>query len=119
MNLVVLEGHISSDPTLRMLADGSTAVSFSFTTAGGGSVPVSWVDPPAGSAHSLGTELVVVGRIVRRFFRSGGATQSRTEVIVDDAAEPKRRAAVRTLRARAVASLGEPAPAALPSRRRR
>jgi len=46
-------------------------------------VPVSWtplphVDP---AAWSPGEELVVVGAVRRRFYRAGGATVSRTDVL--------------------------------------
>lgn len=40
---------------------------------------------------TAGTEVVVVGAVVRRFFRVGGATWSSTEV-VPDAVVPARRA---------------------------
>jgi single-strand DNA-binding protein len=33
--------------------------------------------------HDEGTELLVTGRVRRRFFRAGGATQSRTEVVAE------------------------------------
>jgi len=57
------------------------------------SVPVSWVDPPPKGLEPLeeGLEVVVVGTVRRRFFRSGGSTQSRTEVVVDSVV-PARRA---------------------------
>jgi single-strand DNA-binding protein len=39
--------------------------------------------PGKAGDYDAGDEIVVVGRVRRRFFRSGGATQSRTEVVVD------------------------------------
>ncbi len=48
------------------------------------SVPVVWRDaPPAAAALVAGDEVVVVGHVARRFFRAGGATQSRTEVVAE------------------------------------
>jgi hypothetical protein len=55
-------------------------------------VPVAWFRPPA-SASDLGVdeEVVVVGRVRRRFFKSAGGTQSRTELVAD-AVVPTRQA---------------------------
>ena len=63
--------------------------------AGTASVPAAWFDPPPGAVFEQGDEVVVAGIVKRRFFRAGGATQSRTEVVVADAcrAGNKRRAA--------------------------
>ena len=50
----------------------------------GESVPVSWPAPPAGVDQlEVGAEMVVLGRVRRRFFRVGGATQSRTEIVAE------------------------------------
>ena len=38
-----------------------------------------------------GNELVVVGTVQRRFFRVGGATQSRTEVVAESVIPARRR----------------------------
>jgi single-strand DNA-binding protein len=46
----------------------------------------------AAGRWSTGEEVLVVGRVRRRFFRAGGATQSRTEVAAT-LAVPTRRAA--------------------------
>ncbi len=62
-----------------------------------------------------GDALVVVGSVRRRFFRAGGATQSRTEVVVDDVARAGSRPAVRRVVATAAARLGAGEGAALPS----
>ena len=48
------------------------------------SVPVAWLAaPPAAAAWAAGEEVLVIGRVRRRFFRAGGRTQSRTEVVAD------------------------------------
>lgn len=89
MNVVVLQGRITRPPVERTLDTGSTVVEYSLSArAADGTletVPVAWADPP-GRAGSLdeGSEVVVLGRVRRRFFRAGGGTQSRTEVVADD-----------------------------------
>jgi len=45
-------------------------------------VPVVWFEAPARAAE-LAVDEQVVGRVRRRFFRAGGGTQSRTEVVAD------------------------------------
>ncbi len=108
MNVVVLQGSLSSDPVARTLASGSVLVSLELTTAVDGasvSVPVAWFDPPIEVAFAAGAALVVVGTVRRRFFRSGGLTQSRTEVVATEVVAAGRRRQVRTALARAVAAV--------------
>jgi single-strand DNA-binding protein len=92
VNIVVLIGTVSRDPETRDLppgsALGSQVVSFDLSTVApdgrAEAVPVSCIDPPAAVAqHRAGEELVVAGRVRRRFFRAGGVTQSRTEVVAE------------------------------------
>jgi len=90
-NLVVLRGVLSRDPEPRQLPSGDALVAYEVTVRPGPgadgparaeSVPVAWFDPPAAAtALAAGDDVVVVGRIRRRFFRAGGATASRTEVV--------------------------------------
>src|SRR4051812_33525902 len=84
-NIAVLRGTLAAVPRLRELPSGSVLAQFDVTTrdeAGTQSVPVGWFDPPpAVAALEVGTELVVVGSVRRRFFRAGGTTQSRTEIV--------------------------------------
>ena len=92
-NLVVLRGVLSRDPEVRELPSGDTLLALEVTVrpeadAGADtppraeSVPVAWFDPPAAGRRLVaGDEVVVVGRARRRFFRAGGATASRTEVV--------------------------------------
>ena len=87
MNVVVLQGALSSEPVVRELRSGSVVWSFEVTTRDGegtaSSVPVSWFDPPTPLEWVSGDEVVVQGAVRRRFFRSAGGTQSRTEVVAE------------------------------------
>ena len=61
-------------------------------------VPVQWPDPPAwASVLDAGTEVAVLGRVRRRFFRAGGITQSRTEVVARRVVRTSSRARLRGL----------------------
>jgi single-strand DNA-binding protein len=85
MNIVIVSGHLSSEPTVRELQSGSVLVSYELTTRvddAAVSVPLVWFDPAKLPALTAGDEVRAVGTVRRRFFRSGGATQSRTEVVV-------------------------------------
>ena len=115
-NLVVLRGALAAEPQERTLPSGSVAVQFDVRTtlgdAGDGAaatVPVSWIDPPPAERALLevGEGLVVVGAVCRRFFRAGGATQSRTEVVAEVIVPQRRTRSARSAIARAVDSLGD------------
>jgi single-strand DNA-binding protein len=82
MNIVVIQGTLSSDPVERTLPSGETLTSLEVTTRSDGEVARSVPVVVARSTPSLsgGDEVVVVGSVRRRFFRAAGATQSRTEV---------------------------------------
>jgi single-strand DNA-binding protein len=90
MNIAVLRGTLSSPPVERTLPSGSRLVNYEVTTpdpAGGpaDTAPVAWFDPPSRlPAVGQGDEVVVLGRVRRRFFRTAaGATASRTEVVAE------------------------------------
>jgi single-strand DNA-binding protein len=84
-NVVVLRGTLVAELRWRELPSGQRLGQFDVTTrddTGTQSVPVAWFDPPpAADELAAGSELVVVGSVRRRFFRAGGTTQSRTEVV--------------------------------------
>ena len=110
MNVVVLAGRLSTPPAERVLQSGTRLLSLQVTTesveARADTVPVAWFDPTAGALDMQeGDEVVVVGRVRRRFFRAGTATQSRTEVVADRVIPARRAAAVRTALASAVERL--------------
>jgi hypothetical protein len=88
MNVVVLRGKLSRAPDERELDSGTRLVRFELTIRNGeGSAetsPVSWVEAPAWAAGiAVGEEVVVVGRVRRRWFRRGPVTESRVEVAAD------------------------------------
>jgi len=112
MNIVVLRGALSSDPVDRPLASGSTIWNLEVSTRtpdGTFSVPVAWLDPPHPPRVAAGDDVVVVGQVRRRFFRAGGITQSRTEVVATAVVPAKRTAEVRKAIARARNALADDA----------
>jgi single-strand DNA-binding protein len=91
-NIAVIRGSVRAEPTVRELPGGGVVVQFDVatTTESDGrqlsvSVPIAWNDPTAAQLGVLagGSEVLVVGTVRRRFFRVGGVTQSRTEVVAD------------------------------------
>ena len=119
MNLVLLAGRLLTVPEPRERLGGGRQWSFDLSTtldhgavaatsidAARPSVPVVWVSDDVPSAWGVETELAVAGIVRRRFFRSGGSTQSRTEVVAGSVVEiTKRRPAARAVE-RALAALG-------------
>ena len=74
-NLVVLQGHVSSEPRRRDLPSGTQLLQLEITTPGDGaqlSVPVVWFEPTREFAPA--EEVTVVGHVRRRFYRTAGAT---------------------------------------------
>jgi len=118
INLVVLDGVLAKPAQHRELPSGSRLLTLEVTTrrvdGTAEPAPVAWFDAPAwATSLDEGTSVVVIGRVRRRFFRVGGVTQSRTEVVAERvlrASEVKRaRAAMAAAGAvveAAIASLG-------------
>ncbi|HEX4863712.1 MAG TPA: single-stranded DNA-binding protein [Acidimicrobiales bacterium] len=102
LNVVVLIGALARPAQDVELPSGSRLLSLEVTVrreqGPAETVPVSWFDAPAwATALDAGAEVVVVGRVRRRFFRSGGSTQSRTEVVASKIARGSAVSRVRTL----------------------
>lgn len=115
MNIVVLRGRLSSAPTVRTLPSGDRLVAYEVTTrppvGPAESVPVTWIDPPARAEEiAVDAEVVVTGRVRRRFFRAGGATASRTEVVADTVLPATRRVRAGRAVAEAIAVLDQEVP---------
>jgi single-strand DNA-binding protein len=115
---------LSRDPEHRQLPSGDRLAALEVTVrpdaAEGAarpkaeSVPVAWFDPPRAVARlAAGDDVVVVGRVRRRFYRAGGATVSRTEVVADRVVPARSAAKVAT----ALARLGPPLGAGPPGTR--
>lgn len=112
MNIVVLAGSLSRPPEVRELPSGDPLVTYEVTVRYSGqraeSVPVVWFDAPRSAVSIEAHETVVVtGRVRRRFFRSGGATASRTEVVATTVVPTRHRKRARRAVEQAVAPLGD------------
>ena len=89
MNIVTLRGRLARPAQERVLPSGDRLISYELTVPDGPdgkaeTVPVVWFGGPASAATmDADDHVVVVGRVRRRFFHAGGATQSRTEVVAD------------------------------------
>ena len=86
MNVCIVRGRLTRPPEHRVVGDGRSLVTYEVAVdrpqGGAESVPVVWDGAPAVAVDlDVEAEVVVVGRVRRRWFRSGGATQSRTEVV--------------------------------------
>jgi single-strand DNA-binding protein len=102
INVVVLQGVLARPARDVELPSGSRLVSLEVTVRRDDGpaepVPVQWADPPAwASVLDSGAEVAVLGRVRRRFFRAGGITQSRTEVVATRVVRTSARAKVRAL----------------------
>jgi single-strand DNA-binding protein len=104
VNVAVVWGACSSPPDIRVLPSDQRLAQLQLTTRVDGralSVPVSLIDPPAWLEElDAGDEVVVVGPVRRRFFRTGGATASRVEIEADIVCRARDRRRSRSLRSR-------------------
>jgi single-strand DNA-binding protein len=112
MNVVLLLGTLSRDPETRSLPSGDLLLSFDLTTRAGAepadSAPVVWFEPPESApALTAGDQVVVVGRVRRRFFKAGGTTQSRTEVVAHRVVPARQAKRTQAAVAQALASVPE------------
>ncbi|HET9731876.1 MAG TPA: single-stranded DNA-binding protein [Acidimicrobiales bacterium] len=101
MNVVVIMGRLSRPSEERTLESGARLMTLQVTVdgpTGAETVPIVCFDPPAAvSGLDIGETVAIRGRVRRRFFRAGGATQSRTEVVADAVIPARRRTAVESL----------------------
>ena len=108
-NVAVVQGRLSGAPRRRQLPSGSVLVEFDVTTRGDGgssSVPVAWFEPGAfADSLQVGDEVVVVGFVRRRFFRTAATTQSRTEVVAHRVVGASKRTQVGRILEEAVAAI--------------
>lgn len=109
LNLAVVRGEVSSQPDVRVLPSETVLVQLQVTTRLESetlSTPIAVWNPP-GWVEELepGAEIVVVGRVRRRFFRAAGATASRVELEADVVARAGDRRRVRAALRRVNAAL--------------
>jgi single-strand DNA-binding protein len=102
MNIAVVTGHLSRPPERRALSSGEEHLGFEVAVerpdGRAETVPVVWPSAPASATElEVGAAVVVVGRVRRRFYRVGGGTQSRTEVVADRVVPARQAAAARRL----------------------
>jgi single-strand DNA-binding protein len=112
VNVAILRGRLSSPPRLTTLPSGDELLALELTVRTDGArpdtVPVTWFGPaPTAKRWSTGAELVVVGRIRRRWFRAGGVRSSRTEVVAAAVVPAGRQAAAARAVRRALAPVDE------------
>lgn len=109
-NISVLVGRLTGGSTRRELADGRLRLGATVSGGEGAdrwSVPVVVEARPGASADDRalaqlagldeGVEVLVVGRVRQRYFRAGGSTASRTEVVAAQVVPLRRRAQVQRL----------------------
>jgi single-stranded DNA-binding protein len=112
VNLVVLRGLVSAPPETRRLPSGGQLATLSVRVPGptddrATSAPVAVWDPPAWLAElDVDDPVVVVGRLQRRFFQSGGATASRVEVVASLVGRGRDRRRLAAAERHATAALG-------------
>ncbi|MGZ4716773.1 MAG: hypothetical protein ACXWCB_08730 [Acidimicrobiales bacterium] len=100
-SITLVSGSLSRQAKRRRLPSGDSLISLELTSRCGPgpaeSIPVVWPDAPAwADALGAGDRVVVVGRVRRRFFRAGGTTASRTEVVAERVVPEGRRSRVRS-----------------------
>lgn len=103
-NIAVVVGDLSSEPRITTLPSGDVLVNYEVSTetpAGRLSVPVQADGSGRRPALHQGDRVVAVGVVRRRFYRAGGATMSRTELVAEVVGRP---AAVRVRSALAAAA---------------
>lgn len=83
MNIVLLQGILNRPAQLRTMTNGDVLLSFDLRIEDdqqkAESVPVVYLNPKI-DPPDVGEEVLVSGRVSRRFFQVGGSLQSRTEV---------------------------------------
>jgi single-strand DNA-binding protein len=88
LNLAIVIGSLAKPAQVRALPNGLCLATFDLQVRladqSPDTVPVALFDAPDQVTEwTVGQELLAIGRVKRRFFRVGGATQSRTELVAD------------------------------------
>jgi single-strand DNA-binding protein len=115
VNLAVVRGTCSSPAEVRVLSSGSALALLQLTARVAGapavSVPVIVWEPTAAVERlDTGDDVVVLGRVRRRFFRTGAGTASRVEIEADAVVPARDGRRVRALVRRATTALEQLVP---------
>jgi single-stranded DNA-binding protein len=113
MNVAILWGRLSSDPRVTTLESGDVLVRYEVTVAHddgpADSVPVAWLGAASAAPSddlTTGDEVVVVGKVRRRWFRpAAGPSRSATEVVAATVLPATDRRRVRAALTRAAATV--------------
>jgi single-strand DNA-binding protein len=102
VSVALVAGALSRPAETRELPSGDTVVALELTTrrpdGAAESMPVVWVAAPAWAGRlAAGDRVLVAGRVRRRFYRAGGATASRTELVAHRVVPARQRARSRAL----------------------
>src|SRR5258708_5667083 len=101
MNIAAVRGQVLRPPNDRIVpSTGARMVSIdvgvTYDDGAAETVEVTWVDPPASKPlPRQGNEVVAIGRMRRRFFRTGaGATVGRMELVADTVLSPRQKSQI-------------------------
>ena len=122
MNLAIVTGRLSRPAEHRTLPSGDPVAYLDVTVEGPDqkheTVNVAVYEPPASTLTlDEGDEVIVVGRVRRRFYRTGTRLESRTELVAEGVARPRQTRKTASLFERARSLLDDAEPA-VPARRR-
>lgn len=110
MNIAIVRGTVLRDPSERTLANGQTAwsidVSVSYDDRPAENLEVVWVDPPKNLlVPRQNNEIVAIGRVRRRFFKTAGGVTSRQEVVADTVLSARQKSRINHALAEAAAAV--------------
>ncbi len=113
VNLAVIHGTLSSDPVTRELPSCDLVHNYEVTVRSADgpadTVPVARFTNGRVPTLQSGDTVIVTGRVRRRFFRAGGVTASRTEILADAIVPSAKAAAAKKALGRALSPLlGDP-----------
>jgi single-strand DNA-binding protein len=89
-NVAVVRGALTADVRVSDLPAGGVVHNFEVRAGAGDerhTVPVAWHDPVRPPKLRRGDQVVVIGAVRRRWFRAGGGSRSRTELVARSVAK--------------------------------